>query len=222
MSKSFAAESTTDEVLEGVKSERQARAGDRRISRPRRRDRPRARGAWRRSGGAARDLTKAKAATAPARADAANGGSLELVELDLASLASVRACAARSSPAASRSTSSFAMLGSWRRRPARRRTGSRRNSGPTSRPFRAGQSDRIADEAGSAARQLPSAGHQLSDVDLDDPNFERTPYSAWAPMAARRQPTSCSRSSSTAATRIVESAPPLFHPGRFIPSSAAT
>jgi len=27
---------------------------------------------------------------------------------------------------------------------------------------------------------LSSAGHQLSDVDLDDPNFERTPYSAWA------------------------------------------
>src|SRR5947209_10050976 len=43
--------------------------------------------------GAARDLTKAKAATAPARAGAANGGSLELVQLDLASLASVRACA---------------------------------------------------------------------------------------------------------------------------------
>ena len=38
------------------------------------------------------DLTKAKAATA-SRADAANGGSLELVELNLASLASVRACA---------------------------------------------------------------------------------------------------------------------------------
>ena len=43
--------------------------------------------------GAARDLDKAKAATAQVRADAANGGGLELVELDLASLASVRACA---------------------------------------------------------------------------------------------------------------------------------
>ncbi|HLY81300.1 MAG TPA: SDR family NAD(P)-dependent oxidoreductase, partial [Caulobacteraceae bacterium] len=43
--------------------------------------------------GAARDLGKAQGATAQVRADAANGGSLELVELDLASLASVRACA---------------------------------------------------------------------------------------------------------------------------------
>src|SRR5476649_1395990 len=43
--------------------------------------------------GAARDLTKAKAATEQVRAQAANGGGLELVDLDLASLASVRACA---------------------------------------------------------------------------------------------------------------------------------
>src|SRR4029077_21224427 len=44
--------------------------------------------------GAARDLTKAKAATDQVRKDAAaNGGSFELVELDLASLKSVRACA---------------------------------------------------------------------------------------------------------------------------------
>src|SRR5258708_16315502 len=43
--------------------------------------------------GAARDLTKAERATADVRAQAANGGSLALVELDLASLNSVRACA---------------------------------------------------------------------------------------------------------------------------------
>ena len=43
--------------------------------------------------GAARDLTKAKMATEPVRAGAANGGGLELVELDLASLKNVRACA---------------------------------------------------------------------------------------------------------------------------------
>jgi NAD(P)-dependent dehydrogenase (short-subunit alcohol dehydrogenase family) len=45
--------------------------------------------------GAARDLAKAERATAQVRADAANGGRLDLVELDLASLASVRACAAK-------------------------------------------------------------------------------------------------------------------------------
>jgi NAD(P)-dependent dehydrogenase (short-subunit alcohol dehydrogenase family) len=43
--------------------------------------------------GAARDLAKAERATAEIRAQAANGGGPELVELDLASLASVRACA---------------------------------------------------------------------------------------------------------------------------------
>src|ERR1700685_3273839 len=43
--------------------------------------------------GAARDLTKANAATAGVQAAAKKGGGLELVELDLASLDSVRACA---------------------------------------------------------------------------------------------------------------------------------
>src|ERR1700721_4198524 len=44
--------------------------------------------------GAARDLEKAAAATAQVRKDAAaNGGSFELIALDLASLKSVRGCA---------------------------------------------------------------------------------------------------------------------------------
>src|SRR3954470_8325912 len=43
--------------------------------------------------GAARDLKKAEGATAEVRAQAANGGGLELIQLDLASLASVRAAA---------------------------------------------------------------------------------------------------------------------------------
>ena len=44
--------------------------------------------------GAARDLNKAKAATEQVRKNAAaNGGSFELVELDLANVKSVRACA---------------------------------------------------------------------------------------------------------------------------------
>ena len=46
--------------------------------------------------GAARDLNKAKAATERVRKDAAtNGGNFELIELDLANLKSVRACADR-------------------------------------------------------------------------------------------------------------------------------
>src|SRR5882672_12963295 len=44
--------------------------------------------------GAARDLAKATTANAQVRKDAAkSGGSFELIELDLANLASVRACA---------------------------------------------------------------------------------------------------------------------------------
>src|SRR3984957_13321968 len=43
--------------------------------------------------GTARDLAKAERATAEIRAQAANGGRFDLMELDLASLASVRACA---------------------------------------------------------------------------------------------------------------------------------
>jgi NAD(P)-dependent dehydrogenase (short-subunit alcohol dehydrogenase family) len=43
--------------------------------------------------GAARDLAKAERATTEVRAQAAKGGGLELVKLDLASLEGVRACA---------------------------------------------------------------------------------------------------------------------------------
>jgi NAD(P)-dependent dehydrogenase (short-subunit alcohol dehydrogenase family) len=43
--------------------------------------------------GAARDLSKAQVATEPVRSQAARGGSLQLVQLDLASLESVRRCA---------------------------------------------------------------------------------------------------------------------------------
>src|ERR1700677_4826111 len=43
--------------------------------------------------GAARDLSKAQTATEQVRAQAANGGSVDLVQLDLASLDNVRRCA---------------------------------------------------------------------------------------------------------------------------------
>jgi NAD(P)-dependent dehydrogenase (short-subunit alcohol dehydrogenase family) len=33
---------------------------------------------------------------------------------------------------------------------------------------------------GARLVNLSSAGHQISDVDLDDPNFERSPYNPWA------------------------------------------
>jgi NAD(P)-dependent dehydrogenase (short-subunit alcohol dehydrogenase family) len=87
MAKTFGATSTTDEVLEGVSlnGKRVLVTG---VSAGLGVETARAAVV-----GAARDLVKARATTGQVRADAANGGGLELVELDLASLASVRACA---------------------------------------------------------------------------------------------------------------------------------
>src|SRR5215475_12506626 len=128
--------------------------------------------------GAARDLDKAEAATAQVQKDAAaNGGSFELVELDLANLKSVRACAdgllAKGEP--------FDVVIA--------------NAGVMATPFghtadgfetQFGTNhlghfvlvNRIAPllRAGGRLINLSSAGHRFSNVDLDDPNFERTPY----------------------------------------------
>src|SRR5271170_5711523 len=128
--------------------------------------------------GAARDLAKAEAATAQVRTDAeAHGGSFELVAVDLASLASVRACAdallAKGEP--------FDVIIA--------------NAGVMASPFghtadgfetQFGTNhlghfvfvNRIAPLIRAAGRliNLSSAGHRFSNVDLDDPNFERTPY----------------------------------------------
>jgi len=93
MAKAFGATSTTDEVLEGVRlsGKRVLVTG---VSAGLGVETARALAAHGAEVvGAARDLAKAKAATVEVRAGAANGGGLELVELDLATLASVRACA---------------------------------------------------------------------------------------------------------------------------------
>lgn len=133
--------------------------------------------------GAARDLKKAEAATAQVRKDAAaNGGSFEVIELDLASLKSVRAAAdkllAKGEP--------FDVVIA--------------NAGVMATPF--GQTldgfetqfgtnhlghfvfvNRIAPLLRADGRliNLSSAGHRYSNVDLNDPNFEKTPYD---PMVA--------------------------------------
>ena len=128
--------------------------------------------------GAARDLKKAMAATEQVRKDAAaNDGSFELVELDLADLKSVRACAdallAKGQP--------FDVVIA--------------NAGVMATPFghtadgfetQFGTNhlghfvlvNRIASLLRDGGRliNLSSAGHRYSTVDLEDPNFERTPY----------------------------------------------
>jgi NAD(P)-dependent dehydrogenase (short-subunit alcohol dehydrogenase family) len=128
--------------------------------------------------GAARDLVKAEAATAHVRKDAAaQDGNLELVALDLASLGSVRACA----DALLKVGKPFDVVIA--------------NAGVMATPFghtadgfetQFGTNhlghfvlvNRIAPliSAGGRLINLASSGHRFANVDLDDPNFERTPY----------------------------------------------
>ncbi len=128
--------------------------------------------------GAARDLNKAQKAMEQVRRDAtAGGGGLELVELDLGHLRSVRACAdglvKRGEPL----------------------DGIIANAGVMATPFghtvdgfetQFGTNhlghfvliNRLAPliRRGGRIVNLSSAGHRFSNVDLEDPNFERTKY----------------------------------------------
>jgi NAD(P)-dependent dehydrogenase (short-subunit alcohol dehydrogenase family) len=128
--------------------------------------------------GAVRDLKKAEAATAQVRRDAATaGGSFELVALDLASLKSARECA---DELLAKGQFFDVVIA---------------NAGVMATPF--GHTadgfetqfginhlghfvfiNRVAPllRKGSRLINLSSAGHRFSNVDLDDPNFERTPY----------------------------------------------
>jgi NAD(P)-dependent dehydrogenase (short-subunit alcohol dehydrogenase family) len=128
--------------------------------------------------GAARDLAKAELATAQVRADAeAGGGSLELVELDLASLASVRACAdalmSRNEPFDLVIANAGVMA-----TPFGRTTDGFETQFGTNHLGHFLLVNRITPLMKPGARlvSLSSSGHRFGDVDLDDPNFERTPY----------------------------------------------
>jgi NAD(P)-dependent dehydrogenase (short-subunit alcohol dehydrogenase family) len=128
--------------------------------------------------GAARDLEKAEAATVQVRKDAAaNGGSFEVIALDLASLKSIRACADK---ILARGKAFDVVIA---------------NAGVMATPFghtvdgfetQFGTNhlghfvlvNRIAPliRAGGRLINLASAGHRFSNVDLNDPNFQRTAY----------------------------------------------
>jgi NAD(P)-dependent dehydrogenase (short-subunit alcohol dehydrogenase family) len=128
--------------------------------------------------GAARDLVKAEKATAEVRSAAeANGGSFELVELDLANLTNVRACA----DALNAKGELFDVVIA--------------NAGVMATPFghtvdgfetQFGTNhlghfvfvNRIASLIKDGGRfvSLASSGHRYSNVDLVDPNFEHTEY----------------------------------------------
>src|SRR6202047_985909 len=128
--------------------------------------------------GAARDLNKAKTATEQVRNDAAaNGGSLELVELDLANLKSVRACSDRLLAKAKPFDVVIANAGVMATPFGHTADGFETQLG-TNHLGHFLLVNRIAPLMRPGARlvSLSSSGHRFGDVDLDDPNFERTPY----------------------------------------------
>src|SRR5580700_7264857 len=127
--------------------------------------------------GAARDLNKAKAATEQVRVQAANGGGLELVELDLASLASVRACADALISTGEPFDLVIANAGVMACPKGQTSDGFETQFG-TNHLGHFVLVNRIVSllKPGSRLVNLSSAGHRFSDVDLDDPNFEHTPY----------------------------------------------
>jgi len=127
--------------------------------------------------GAARDLEKAKRATEQVRAGAANGGGLELVELDLASLASVRACADGLLADGRPFDVIIANAGVMACPMGHTADGFETQFG-TNHLGHFVLINRIATllKPGGRLVNLSSSGHRFSDVDLGDPNFERTPY----------------------------------------------
>jgi NAD(P)-dependent dehydrogenase (short-subunit alcohol dehydrogenase family) len=127
--------------------------------------------------GAARDLGKARAATAEIDAQAAGGGRLELVQLDLASLASVRACADTLMAAGAPFDLVIANAGVMACPKGTTADGFETQFG-TNHLGHFVLVNRIAAllKPGGRLVNLSSAGHRYADVDLDDPNFERTPY----------------------------------------------
>src|SRR5579871_3548392 len=127
--------------------------------------------------GAARDLEKAKRATEIVRNGARNGGSLELVALDLASLKSVRACADALVKAGKPFDVVICNAGVMATPQGKTSDGFETQFG-TNHLGHFALVNRIASllHSGSRLVNLSSAGHRFSDVDLDDPDFERTPY----------------------------------------------
>ena len=181
MVQTFGAASTTDEVLAGVdlSGKRVLVTG---VSAGLGVETARAlaaHGAW--VVGAARDLGKAEKATAEVRAQAVNGGGLELVELDLASLASVRACSSALVAAGKPFDLVIANAGVMACPKGLTANGFETQFG-TNHLGHFVFVNRIAAlfKPGSRLVNLSSAGHRYSDVDLDDPNFERTPYEEFA------------------------------------------
>lgn len=131
--------------------------------------------------GAARDLTKAEAATAQVRKDAAAaGGSFKLIELDLANLKSVRTCADQLLAKGEPLDVIIANAGVMATPFGHTADGFETQFG-TNHLGHFVFVNRIASllREGGRLINLSSSGHRYSNVDLGDPNFERSPYDPW-------------------------------------------
>jgi NAD(P)-dependent dehydrogenase (short-subunit alcohol dehydrogenase family) len=128
--------------------------------------------------GAARDLAKAQTATAIVRdAAAAGGGSFDLVELDLANLDSVRAAADRLLAKGDLFDVVIANAGVMATPFSHTADGFETQFG-TNHLGHFVFVNRIAPliRTGGRLINLASSGHRFSNVNLEDPNFDRTPY----------------------------------------------
>jgi NAD(P)-dependent dehydrogenase (short-subunit alcohol dehydrogenase family) len=127
--------------------------------------------------GAARDLDKARRAIAKAQSDAGTAGEITLVTLDLASLASVRACADALVAEGKPFDLVVANAGVMACPEGTTADGFETQFG-TNHLGHFVLVNRIAALLNPGARvvMLSSAGHRRADVDLEDPNFEHTPY----------------------------------------------
>src|SRR5258708_28203197 len=175
MAKTFGAESTADEVLEGVELSGKrvlvtgvsAGLGV-----------ETARSVVAHGGtvvGAARDLGKAGRAISEA-----GNPSVDLVEMDLASLGSVRKAAQDLLGRGNRFDVIIANAGVMACPQGKTQDGFETQFG-TNHLGHFVFVNQLVPLLNPGARivTLSSAGHQLSDVDLEDPNFERTPYQAF-------------------------------------------
>lgn len=130
--------------------------------------------------GAVRNLAKAEPATASVRAAASQGGSLELINLDLASLQSVRACADKLLADGQPFDAIIANAGVMATPFGRTIDGFEVQFGTNHLGHFAliNQIEPLLADNGRLV-VLSSLSHRGADIDLDDPNFEQQAYDPW-------------------------------------------
>ncbi len=166
--------------------------------------------------GAARNLVKARAATAQLAAGAMPDDKFQLIELDLASLASVRACADALLKAGEQFDVVIANAGVMAAPKGTTADGFETQYG-TNYLGHFVLVNRIVGlfKPGGRLVMVSSAGHRGADIDLDDPNFGQTAYDPLTAYRRSKTATVLSLSSSTGATGRVMFAPRRFTRARY-------